>query len=67
MLEDEELCLQPLPKDFLLKALELCMKENIFYFGDLLFQQIDDTVIGAPCVVVFANLYTGRAERVEII
>ena len=55
------------PPDFILQSLELCMKENIFYFGDLLFRQIEGTAIGTKCAVVLVNLYVGLLERKHIL
>ena len=52
---------------FLLQALELCMTENIFYFGDLLIQQLSGTAIGTKCAVVLANLYAGLPEKRTIL
>ena len=56
-----------LSTEFLLEALYLCMTEKLFYFGDLLFLQINDTAIDTLCAVVYANLYTGRKEKTLII
>ena len=65
-LEDPTIDTTDIPKDFILKALNLCMKENHFSFGNLLFLQIDGTAMGTPCAVVYANSYTGRPERTKM-
>ena len=39
------------------------MIENIFYFGDMLFLQINGTAIETPCTIIYTNLYTDRKKN----
>ena len=42
------------------------MTENIFYFGDMLFLQINGTAIETPCTIVYTNLYTDITIKIII-
>ena len=50
------------PVPFILEALQLIMKNNIFQFGDTTWRQLRGTAMGTSTAVNYANLYVGFLE-----
>lgn len=50
------------PVAFILDALTLIMKDNIFQFGDTTWRQLRGTAMGTSTAVNYANLYVGFLE-----
>jgi len=64
-------CKDEIPLDFptslFLKVLELVMSGNIFQFDDLFFRQEDGTAMGTSCAMLYACLYYGYHEWMNLI
>ena len=60
--QDKELDIL-IPEPDLKRLLELCTKDNIFLFNDLLYQQIDGVAMGSPLGPLLANVFMSRVEN----
>ena len=52
----------PLPKEALVSLFRLCLSSTTFYYNGTVYQQIFDTAMGSPVLVVVANIVMKHIE-----
>ena len=55
------------PSSFLITAITIIMKNNIFTFGDTYWLQRTGTAMGTPCACMLATIYFSFHERTKIL